>query len=265
MKRRGFTLIELLVVIAIIAILAAVLFPVFAQAREKAKQSTCQSNLQQVTRGLQMYASDNDDHLCPANMLYPGYANNYTIFRIGTWDMLIQPYINNSGVFRCPSLDPAKPPYMQAVPPLTGVREDWANSYGMNYRLTQYSATILDDAPHLYGETASGSQIRRPSDTVLLTDNILVLNSTAMPIHNEEPRLWVMKQRSWNPAGITRFPQDPPGNYALYQSDPWHPAPIHNNGTNVAFCDGHVKWIKTEQLVNPMRASITCLYDNGTP
>ena len=68
-KRRGFTLIELLVVIAIIAILAAILFPVFAQAREKARQTACLSNLKQVGTGLQMYSQDYDE-------AYSGFYKN---------------------------------------------------------------------------------------------------------------------------------------------------------------------------------------------
>jgi prepilin-type N-terminal cleavage/methylation domain-containing protein/prepilin-type processing-associated H-X9-DG protein len=260
MKKRGFTLIELLVVVAIIAILAAILFPVFAQAREKARQTSCQSNLQQIGKALQMYSADFDERLCPARTTGQiGVINSYEWQRTGTWDHLAQPYIKNSNVFRCPSWDVTVPT------PGAGTFTDWPLTYGMNYRLTQFSPTILEDSPHLWFDSVSISAIRRPAETVYVTDNVFVLNSNAMPLHNEDPRLWITRTRSWNPAGIVRFPNDPPGGYPLYVNDPWRPAPIHNDSTDVLFLDGHVKAIRTEQLVNPARGSATCLYDNGAP
>src|ERR1700759_5194353 len=82
MIRKGFTLIELLVVIAIIAILAAILFPVFAQAKEAAKKTTCLSNMKQLTLGVLMYQGDSDDALPMANYPNPpaGYTGPYTAF-----------------------------------------------------------------------------------------------------------------------------------------------------------------------------------------
>ncbi len=103
MKKRGFTLIELLVVIAIIAILAAILFPVFAKAREKARQASCSSNLKQLSLGWLMYAQDYDEK-------FPSYhAGQGTYAYCGTnaWGF-IYPYIKNNGVYDCPtSPDPA--------------------------------------------------------------------------------------------------------------------------------------------------------------
>src|SRR5688500_10748091 len=94
--RRAFTLIELLVVIAIIAILAAILFPVFAQARESARKASCQSNLKQLGSAFMMYIQDYDER-------YPfgGWLPN----SLGTWEWqnTIAPYVKNKGVYRCPS------------------------------------------------------------------------------------------------------------------------------------------------------------------
>jgi len=103
MKKKGFTLIELLVVIAIIAILAAILFPVFAKAREKARTASCQSNLKQIGTAIAMYAQDYDG-VYPLLYQDPG-ANGYTSsppdYR---WFEAIEPYIKNAQVLVCPSV-----------------------------------------------------------------------------------------------------------------------------------------------------------------
>lgn len=95
MKKYGFTLIELLVVIAIIAILAAILFPVFAKAREKARQTSCISNLKQIGIAELQYAQDYDETL-PLAVSLIGW-------RVYTYFDLIQPYVKNTQLFRCPS------------------------------------------------------------------------------------------------------------------------------------------------------------------
>ena len=106
-KRKGFTLIELLVVIAIIAILAAILFPVFARAREKARQASCQSNLKEIALAWLMYAQDWDEMVvplrgpfCPACTPTPGFPD--TGDHIYYWEIL-HPYIKNVQIWACPS------------------------------------------------------------------------------------------------------------------------------------------------------------------
>jgi len=101
-RRKGFTLIELLVVIAIIAILAAILFPVFARAREKGRQASCLSNVKQVTLSWQMYLQDFDENIPPYALRIldpPGWGAQI--------NALLAPYIKNTQIWKCPSNDPA--------------------------------------------------------------------------------------------------------------------------------------------------------------
>ena len=104
--RRGFTLIELLVVIAIIAILAAILFPVFARAREKARQTACLSNAKQMGTALMMYVQDYDE-VMPQYLVQSGRSLQPDLPDIGydytAWQDRLQPYVNNWQIFVCPS------------------------------------------------------------------------------------------------------------------------------------------------------------------
>ncbi len=103
MRRKGFTLIELLVVIAIIAILAAILFPVFARAREKARQSSCLSNVKQIMTSWLMYAQDYDE----LTNRYAGYTAPSIVIPPGGlsyWFEHLYPYAMNSQIFSCPSI-----------------------------------------------------------------------------------------------------------------------------------------------------------------
>ena len=100
-RRTGFTLIELLVVIAIIAILAAILFPVFAQAREAARRTQCINNCKQLGTALNMYAQDFDENL-PA-YVFGNPSPTWASWSYASWVPIVQPYIKNNGVFTCPS------------------------------------------------------------------------------------------------------------------------------------------------------------------
>ena len=99
----GFTLIELLVVIAIIAILAAILFPVFAQAREKARQSTCLSNLKQLSMGVLMYVQDYDEQFPPpAGLIYTSPVGKSNCMECNGWELLTKPYTKSDNIYLCP-------------------------------------------------------------------------------------------------------------------------------------------------------------------
>ena len=146
--RRGFTLIELLVVIAIIAILAAILFPVFARAREKARQTACLSNVKQIMLGVHMYAQDYDETL-PIASSWPINGGATVVI----WDECLQPYVKNLQVFICPS---------------DRIKQHARNlGYGWNYQEFGYwDGTALGRSYC----TALG-EIQAPAETILLGDN----------------------------------------------------------------------------------------------
>lgn len=143
MKRRAFTLIELLVVIAIIAILAAILFPVFAQARDKARQASCISNMKQMGIGIMMYTQDYDettpaDRICgvaPNRLANQGSAPCECGRPYSAWIDHIQPYVKNYRINRCPSANPADgyQPSQGALQPPGNDIENLRWHYNINY------------------------------------------------------------------------------------------------------------------------------------
>ena len=116
--QRGFTLIELLVVIAIIAILAAILFPVFARARENARKANCQSNLKQIGLAFLQYVQDYDERMPPCRnspdpCLWPSPYNGALV--TWSWPQFVMPYLKNFGILKCPSDERARPTYNGAA------------------------------------------------------------------------------------------------------------------------------------------------------
>jgi prepilin-type N-terminal cleavage/methylation domain-containing protein/prepilin-type processing-associated H-X9-DG protein len=170
MRRTGFTLIELLVVIAIIAILAAILFPVFSRAREKARQSTCTSNLKQLMTGILMYVQDYDGS-------YPMSAFPAGPY-VATLNSQLIPYVKNDQLGQCPS----EPRAMDLVamfaawgglapgtPPFT--------SYASNAAVFADGYTIA----MMGGTTANESEIPRPAETILEYDGNVTITQ-AQPV-----------------------------------------------------------------------------------
>lgn len=142
-SKRAFTLIELLVVIAIIAILAAILFPVFARAREQARKTTCLSNLKQMGTAMLMYVQDYDETYpwlmqdgrnndnatgLSKQMTQPSVTPNLNGIRGLFMDYTLQPYVKNLGIFNCPTLQPSKP-----ILDATGLPMNQYGSYGYSW------------------------------------------------------------------------------------------------------------------------------------
>ena len=171
--RRGFTLIELLVVIAIIAILAAILFPVFAKAREKARQSSCLSNLKQLGLGVLSYAQDYDERLPMAIAGTPP--------AIWAFPELIEPYLKNTQIWQCPS------------------KKDAVVLTNLGKANLGYSVDVGTGMPsgsyRLFGAPAAGTfsctlgAIDQPAQTAMMCDAVGTVPATLLPLSlNEDPR-----------------------------------------------------------------------------
>jgi prepilin-type N-terminal cleavage/methylation domain-containing protein/prepilin-type processing-associated H-X9-DG protein len=232
-SKAGFTLIELLIVIAIIAILAAILFPVFNNARKKALQTSCTSNLQQLGTAMRMYAQDYDDQFPYA--LYDDLAN-----RRSAWgDVIYQGYVNNDKIYDCPAS-------MLKMGRYTGVgyaqgrfiREyEGEPGIGYSYGLNAMQPNLSVSPPITVGGPAGMRQgtIEDASSTILLCDaGFNAYNNTAYVIYTGTANA---------------------GDYRLADAIYWE---IDATGTrhgqqgrfNAAYCDGHTKFISYEQTIN---------------
>ncbi|MCC7491180.1 MAG: DUF1559 domain-containing protein [Fimbriimonadaceae bacterium] len=226
--RRGFTLIELLVVIAIIAILAAILFPVFAKAREKARQSSCSSNVKQIGTALMQYTQDYDER-------YPQYTGGLTgvtgpaLLGAGTLTPQdkIFPYINSRQVYVCPSSTVAG-----------------YSAYGYHSQLMAGAAM---------------ASINSPAGTVVFAEAANISAATAAGACTGYAA-------AGNSHWEVLFPFSPTGGaasaYYTGASGYRRVDSRHNEGLNVAFGDGHVKWTKCGDLEGPAPLTANCLYDN---
>ena len=221
MKQRGFTLIELLVVIAIIAILAAILFPVFAKAREKARQSSCASNLKQIGSAHMAYAQDYDEQFGSCTMPKadePYYTSSWA-GNITYYTLYLEPYIKSDAVYLCPS-------GQMQICCTTGYRVGGVTkavpprSYNMN-------------------ATMAGSKLAAmtsPANTIMMADSgkhVLFgdLGAGAGFYYGTPPPGAAAGSPAWD-----------------YKAWPWV-AWRHNDGANVLWADGHVKWMRANTIV----------------
>jgi prepilin-type N-terminal cleavage/methylation domain-containing protein/prepilin-type processing-associated H-X9-DG protein len=212
--RKAFTLIELLVVIAIIAILAAILFPVFARARENARRASCMSNLKQLALGVMQYTQDYDESYPFAatggRTMVPGGPSEPFTLASRYWTRDIFPYVKSSQVYWCPSSSDRT--YVMDSSSYNAVTR--GTNYGMNNDFGTNSNTCTSTPPCNPVKLAA---IPRPAELILLIDTYNV------------------------PGGQTAYI----ASYNLANMN--HP---HFDGSGIAYADGHVKWQKARVYSN---------------
>ncbi len=251
---KAFTLIELLVVIAIIAILAAILFPVFARARENARRTSCTSNLKQIGLGLLQYSQDYDEKL-PHDYFGPdtdssGRGGAYK------WMDAIYPYVKSEQIFICPSDTIGSLPTNNSR---YAYRPDGSTA-GYQYLYGSYSANITYYTPPAggaarvatppfsppTGTTTSLAQFAAPATTISITEVI--------PISGSDYYTW---QTAWQtPADNPTIEDAPSGGFKRLNRI----AARHLETTNILWCDGHVKSMRLDALTRTNAAGYMSLF-----
>jgi prepilin-type N-terminal cleavage/methylation domain-containing protein/prepilin-type processing-associated H-X9-DG protein len=259
-KRTGFTLVELLIVIAVMAIIAALLFPTFAQAREKARQTACLSNLHQISLACELYTQDYDDTLLwdPGNpgLGDTGSATSQAIARdfkqeivcadppITPWVLLLDPYVKSAAVFRCPSFSGfalAQPNDVQ-----------WKILLQMGY-----SAATLDSRLSGVGYSKSALQMSDPCRPHSLSwlrhspSQVALFGDTSTHV----PTTYVWSVSNWVYPIYLSAPYNQTADGNTYWAWEEGQAPVsdpsmkpftrarHADGYNFAFADGHAKFL----------------------
>lgn len=211
MKRKAFTLIELLVVVAIISILASILFPVFARARENARRASCLSNMKQIGLGLEMYKQDYDGTY-PFSRALP----------LGTFREVLQPYIKSTQVFVCPSA-PGNWPMDYSYNQMFGYQP------GATYSPSRSGTTIACNGvgQHVY-DGLRDSAVTAPSTSIVITEGSLGYYYWLRTL----PDATILASTGYfNPwqIGYNSYP-------GIAQ------AGIHLGGVSNIYADGHAKW-----------------------
>jgi len=233
-SRQGFTLIELLVVIAIIAILAAILFPVFAQAREKARAAACLSNTKQIGLGLMQYVQDYDE-------VYPGVwmANDSGSTAASyNWRLAVEPYVKSVQVFKCPSNRFGADENYYRGDYFTNPKKWYPNNYVPNQAIMQQPG-IAENASNASwaGPSLSLAAIDKPADTILIAEN--KANGAVT--------------EGWNVG--RKLTEGPPkhrttlANAAVGADEGYFQT--HNKMTHFIFADGHAKAMRPDRTLLP--------------
>jgi len=233
--RLGFTLIELLVVIAIIAILAAILFPVFAQAREKARATSCLSNHKQLALGQLMYGQDYDETFAPSSMpnrnpdgSFEGHAP--------LWTRLIYPYVKNAQIYREP--DNLSRTFYAA--------EDTTNADAKQDVLDHnYEGEFAGMGRNAcLPEQLAVAAISEPANSILMADSALKYGIYGPSQFEDFGYYLVWWRGTFDSETYCSGINAVGGNYAP-------PALWHSNGANVSFFDGHAKYYNQKRLTTP--------------
>ncbi len=239
-SRNGFTLIELLVVIAIISILAAILFPVFATAREKARQTTCASNLKQLGIAFTSYVQDYDE-------VYPiaGSFQSPSGFN-PSWDYEVQPYLGTptmkGGV--AGSANNQQNPMVYACPddpPVTSTQQQ-AGQQRETYAMPE-PHTSCANASYYGLAQATGPGWPAMSWSAGRNMREIIVPATTLELV-EVPNYFLLSQ-----GAVSYSVQNSGTACNMVAMQDYQATPMHSGGYNWLFCDGHVKWLTAEKTI----------------